>query len=72
MRRLFLPLLPSDFGGKGNGEEERGVGLLGIFPSPVLLADEGRPKIPDPQALPSSKVRTYGISLDRQCPALTI
>lgn len=66
MRSLFLPLLPSYLGGKGNGEEEHGVGLLGIFPSPILLAEEERLKIPDSQALPSSKVHTYGVSLDRQ------
>lgn len=56
MRTLFLPLLLSYLGRKGNGEEEYGVGLLGIFPSPVLLAEEGRLKILDPQALPSSEV----------------
>lgn len=63
---LFLPLLPSYLGGKGNGDNEHGVGLLGIFPSPVLLVEKGRPKIPDPQALPSSKVHSHVISLDGQ------
>lgn len=59
----FAPILPW---GKGNGEDEGGAALLAIFPSPVLLAEEGRPNSPHAQALPSSKVRSYGISLDRQ------
>jgi len=52
MRRLCLPLLPPYLGRKGNGDEERGAGLLGIFPCPVLLAEEGRPKTPDPKPCP--------------------
>lgn len=59
IKRLFLLLLPCLLRGKGNGQEECGVGLLGIFFSSILLAEEGRLKFPNPQALLSSKVHTW-------------
>lgn len=65
MSRLFLLLLSSNLR-EQNKEKEHGAGLFGISPSLIFLLKEEDKKIPDPQALSSSKVHTNAISLDRQ------